>query len=34
MMQTIQELLSAAVGKTLLVEKAANMKFLNMIDPT
>ena len=33
MMQTIQELLSAAVGKTLLVEKVANMKFLNMIDP-
>lgn len=33
MMQTIQELLSAAVGKELLVEKVANMKFLNMIDP-
>lgn len=33
MMQTIQELLSAAVGKELLVEKASNMKFLNMIDP-
>ncbi len=33
MMQTIQELLSAALGKALLVEKVANMKFLNMIDP-
>ena len=33
MMQTVQELLSAAVGKELLVEKASNMKFLNMIDP-
>lgn len=33
MMQTIQELLSGAVGRKLLVEKAANMKFLNMIDP-
>ncbi len=32
-MQTIQELLSAATGKKLLVEKVANMKFLNMIDP-
>lgn len=33
MMQTIQELLGAALEKTLLVEKVANMKFLNMIDP-
>ena len=33
MMQIIQELLSGAVGKKLLIEKAANMKFLNMIDP-
>ncbi|MBO9151065.1 3-hydroxyacyl-ACP dehydratase [Chitinophaga sp. GCM10012297] len=33
MMQTIQELLCAAVGKELLVEKVSNMKFLNMIDP-
>jgi 3-hydroxyacyl-[acyl-carrier-protein] dehydratase len=33
MMQIIQELLSGAVGKKLLVKKAANMKFLNMIDP-
>ncbi|QEH41406.1 3-hydroxyacyl-ACP dehydratase [Chitinophaga sp. XS-30] len=33
MMQIIQELLSGVTGKKLLVEKAANMKFLNMIDP-
>lgn len=33
MMQIIQELLSGAVGKKLMIEKAANMKFLNMIDP-
>lgn len=33
MMQIIQELLSGAVGKKLLIEKAGNMKFLNMIDP-
>lgn len=33
MMQIVQELLSGAVGKKLLVQKAANMKFLNMIDP-
>lgn len=33
MMQTIQELLSGAAGKKLVVKKAANMKFLNMIDP-
>ena len=33
MMQTIQELLSGVAGKKLLVKKAANMKFLNMIDP-
>lgn len=33
MMQIIQELLSGAVGKKLLIEKAVNMKFLNMIDP-
>ncbi|MGX5819577.1 3-hydroxyacyl-ACP dehydratase [Chitinophaga lutea] len=33
MMQTIQELLNGALGKALLVKKASNMKFLNMIDP-
>jgi len=33
MMQIIQELVSGAVGKKLLIEKAANMKFLNMVDP-
>lgn len=33
MMQIIQELLSGAVGRKLLVQKAANIKFLNMIDP-
>src|SRR5688572_20330842 len=33
MMQIIQELVSGVTGKNLLIQKAANMKFLNMIDP-
>lgn len=33
MMQIIQELVSGVVGKNLLIRKAANMKFLNMLDP-
>ena len=34
MMQTIQELLEKLLGKKVTLKKAANMKFLNMIDPT
>jgi len=33
MMQTIQELLEGALGKKVLLQRAANMKFLHMIDP-
>jgi len=33
MMQIIQELLEGALGKKAVLQKAANMKFLNMIDP-
>lgn len=34
MMQTIQEILGSALQKNVMIRKAANMKFLNMIDPT
>ncbi|SFE14683.1 3-hydroxyacyl-[acyl-carrier-protein] dehydratase [Chitinophaga sp. CF118] len=34
MMQTIQELLERLLQKKMTLKKAANMKFLNMIDPT
>ncbi|UYQ93892.1 3-hydroxyacyl-ACP dehydratase [Chitinophaga horti] len=33
MMQTIQEILGNALQKNVMVRKASNMKFLNMIDP-
>ncbi|MET7000848.1 3-hydroxyacyl-ACP dehydratase [Chitinophaga defluvii] len=33
MMQIIQELLEGSLGKKVLLQKASNMKFLNMIDP-
>jgi 3-hydroxyacyl-[acyl-carrier-protein] dehydratase len=33
MMQTIQELLEGALNKKVILQKASNMKFLNMIDP-
>lgn len=33
MMQTIQELLERLLQKKVLLQKAGNMKFLNMIDP-
>jgi 3-hydroxyacyl-[acyl-carrier-protein] dehydratase len=34
MMQTVQELLERLMQKKVLLKKASNMKFLNMIDPT
>jgi 3-hydroxyacyl-[acyl-carrier-protein] dehydratase len=34
MMQTVQELLERLVQKKVVLKKASNMKFLNMIDPT
>lgn len=34
MMQTIQELLERLLQKKVLLKKASQMKFLNMIDPT
>ncbi len=34
MMQTLQELLEKCLQRKLLLQKAANMKFLVMIDPT
>ncbi|TWW00916.1 3-hydroxyacyl-ACP dehydratase [Chitinophaga pinensis] len=33
MMQTVQELLEGMLQKKVILKKAANMKFLNMIDP-
>ncbi|WP_143307883.1 hotdog family protein [Chitinophaga vietnamensis] len=33
MMQTITEVLETAVQRKVLLQKASNMKFLNMIDP-
>jgi 3-hydroxyacyl-[acyl-carrier-protein] dehydratase len=33
MMQTVQELLERLLQKKVLLKKASNMKFLNMIDP-
>ena len=34
MMQTIQELLEGKLNQKVVLKKASNMKFLNMIDPT
>lgn len=34
MMQTVQEILGSALSKDVMIRKSANMKFLNMIDPT
>lgn len=34
MMQIIQELLEKTIGRSLLISKASNIKFLHIIDPT